>query len=271
MQRVDDIGTGAYGGGRYLARWTLINGRPCCPQAPLILADTAAVTAAAAIAVNQAVAAIAGRAETVEAAARTAAAPPPAETMQAPASNPHDPPMPVPNPDRLAWDAACQLLSEVGGDGALQHLLRTRQGELLRGQWGELLENPWELSLAPLPAFNPISQTADWTGAAWVVRDLTVRERASWPVQPPPVPAVVTRTQLRLVLAGMDAPGGSGAPTMLDFVDGLVAASGDRVLQERWAAERMERSSTYLIEMATTLLGLDSDGIDAIFRQAAVT
>lgn len=271
MQCSDDIGTGAYAGGRYLARWTLVGGHPRCILPPLALADSAAGAVADAIAINRAVAQMAARAEAVEAAAVLAAQEPPPETMMAPGPGIDDPPLVVPSPARAAWDAAVALLAGAASDGDLQHLLRTRADALLLDDWGQPAEAAWALTLPSLPALDPMTQTADWDGAAWVVRELTEEQVMSWPIQPPPVPAVVSRTQLRLVLAEMAAPMGSGAGTLLDVVDAAVAGSGDRVRQERWAAERMERQSPYLIAMATGLLGLDNDGIDAIFRQAAAT
>ncbi len=266
MPRSDDIGTGLYSGGRYLSVWSMLGGQPRCVDPALVLGSADPAAVAAAIAGNRAVAGIAARAEAVEAAARLAAQEPPPATMLI--AGPDGEAVAIDNPALAAWVAAGQLLADVGGDDDLQHMLRTRGGALLLDESG-VEEAGWSLYLPPVPPLLPLAQTADWDGAAWSVRDLSPAEAASWPLQPPPVPAVVSRTQLRLVLAELPAPPESGAGNVLDFVDGVVAASGDRVLQERWAAERMERDSPYLIGMATGLLQLDSDGIDAIFRQAA--
>lgn len=259
MQRSDDIGTGVYGGGRYLARWTLIDGRPCCPDAPLILDGALDATVAATIAVNRAVAAIAAHAEQVEAAAAMAAREPPPVTVLSADGDPDAPPMVVPNPARAEWDAAVALLADVAGDDDLQHLLRTRADALSCDDAGQRTEAAWSLSLPPVPDLAPLTQTADWDGAAWVVRALTAEERAIWPLQPPPVPATVSRVQLRLALA---------ARGLLATVDGAVQLTGDTELTERWGAAVMERASPYLAEMASAL-GLSQVDIDDIFRAAA--
>lgn len=272
MRRSDMIGTGAYASGRpFISVWTMVDGHPDCLVPALPLASTPVETLATTIAVNRAIASIAALAEQVEAAALLAAQEPPPATVLSAGPGPDYAPLSVPNPARAQWEAAVALLADAGADADLQHLLRTRRAELNQDPWGQPTEGPWSLSLPPVPPFEPFTQTATWDGVAWFIRHLTDDEGVSWPIQVPPVPAVVSRTQLRLVLAEMAPPEGSGAGTMLDVVDAAVAGSGDRVLQERWAAERMERHSPYLVGMATGLLGLDSGGIDAIFRQAAAT
>lgn len=258
MQCSDDIGTGIYGAGRYLARWTLVDGYPRCIDPPMLLWACAASAAADAIAVNRAVSAIAARADQVEAAARMTAGDPPPVTVLAPGPDVDAPPVAVPNPGRAAWDAAVALLEDAAGDSDLQHLLRTRAGALSADAGGQV-EAPWSLSLPPVPALDPLSQTADWDGAAWTVRPLTAAERAAWPLQPPPVPATVSRVQLRLALA---------ARGLLETVDGAVQLTGNTELTERWGAAVMERASPYLAEMAAAL-GLSAADIDDIFRQAA--
>ena len=255
--RSNDIGTGAYAGGRYLARWTLVGGHPRCILPPLSLPDSAAGAVADAIAVNRAVAAIAARAEVVESAAVRAAQEPPPETIMAAGLD--DPPVAVPNPASMAWDAAVALLADVASDADLQHLLRTRADALATDEWGQPAEAAWALTLPPVPALDPLSQTADWDGTGWAVRDLTAEEAAGWPLQPPPVPATVSRVQLRLALA---------ARGLLETVDGAVQMTGDTELTERWGAAVMERASPYLAEMAAAL-GLSAADIDDIFRQAA--
>ncbi|MFM2042129.1 MAG: hypothetical protein RLY86_705 [Pseudomonadota bacterium] len=86
---------------------------------------------------------------------------------------------------------------------------------------------------------------------------------------PEPVPPEVTRTQLRLSM--LEDPGETGGPaadTLLDWVDRYVAASGDRALQERWAASTMERHSPMLTAMAP-VFGLSAADVDRIFIRAA--
>ena len=266
MQRSVEIGTGVYGSGRYLSIWSMVAGYPRCVEPALVLGSAEPHAVAAAIAANRAVAFTAARAEMVEAAGRLASMAPPPVTMMT--AGPDGEPMEVGNDAYDAWVTAGQLLLDVAADHDLQHMLRTRADALILDGHG-VAEPAWRLTLPPVPSLDPLTQTAGWDGATWTVRDLSPSEAASWPLHPPPVPAVVSRTQLRLVLAELPAPRESGAADVLDYVDGVVAASGDRVLQERWAAERMERDSPYLIGMATGLLQLDSDGIDAIFRQAA--
>lgn len=244
MRRSSDIGTGAYASGRpYLSVWTLVAGQPDCVVAPVCLHDVAMPQAAAIIATNRAIGAICARAEAVEAADRLAAMAMPTDAALLP-----------------SWLAACDLLADVAGDTDLQHLLRTRAGELAPGDWAGPAEAPWHLSLPPVPDLDPVAQTADWDGAAWVVRALTGAELAFWPLRPPPVPATVTRTQLRLELS---------ARGKLVEVDTMVTASGDAEMVERWGAATMERASPLLIAMAGLLWGWGPADIDDVFRAAA--
>ncbi len=256
MQRSIDIGTGLYGGGLYLGRWTMADGYPRCIQAPLILADADPHAVARAIANNRAVAAICARAEAVEAAARLAAQDPPPAMVWA--ADPDGEAVAVDNPAFAAWVAAGQMLADAAGDDDLQHLLRTR-ADALALDAGGVAEAGWSLSLPPVPDLDPLAQTADWGGAAWTVRALTVAEAAVWPLRPPPVPATVTRVQLRLALA---------ARGLLDLVDSAVTLSGDTELSERWGAAAMERSSPHLAMMAAAM-GLSAADIDDIFRAAS--
>ncbi|MFV3077513.1 hypothetical protein [Niveispirillum fermenti] len=254
--RSEGIGLGVYGGGRYLSVWSIVGGYPRCPSPALVLGTAQAAQVAATIAVNRAVAAICARAEVVEAAARLAATDAPPETI---ITGPDGEPEEAANPAYAAWVAAGQLLDDAAGDDDLQHLLRTRAGIPPDGDGEGVVEQPWSLSLPPAPDMDPLAQTADWDGSAWAVRDLTPEEQAIWPLRPPPVPATVTRVQLRLALA---------ARNLLDIVDSAVTLTGDMELVERWGAASMERDSPHLASMAAGL-GLTAGDVDDIFRQAA--
>ncbi len=194
MQRSADIGTGLYGGGLYLARWTIVDGYPRCPLSPLIMANTDAVTAAAAIAVNRAVATIAARAEAVEAAGLLSVREPPPEGMVA--AGPNGAALEIANPDYAQWVAAGALVASAASDDDLQHLLRTRAGTLTED------EAPWALALPPVPDLNPLTQTADWDGAAWAIRVLTEEEVAIWPLRAPTPTPEVSREQFLAFMAG---------------------------------------------------------------------
>ncbi|AUN31932.1 hypothetical protein [Niveispirillum cyanobacteriorum] len=256
MPRSVDIGTGLYGAGRYLSVWSMVAGYPRCQAPALVLGSADPAALAAAIAVNRAVAGIAARAEAVEAAGRLAVQDPPPETVME--ANGDGEPVEVPNPAYVDWVAAGQLLSDTAADADLQHLLRTRADSLITDAGG-VVEPGWTLALPPVPDMDPLTQTADWDGAAWTVRDLTVEEAAIWPLRPPPVPATVSRVQLRLALA---------ARGLLDIVDSAVTLSGDMELVERWGAASMERTSPHLADMAADM-GLSESDIDDIFREAA--
>lgn len=255
--RSNDIGLGLYGGGRYLSVWSMVDGHPRCPSPALVLGAAPAAEVAATIAVNRAVAAICARAEAVEAAARLAAtdAPPGTIIIAGPDGEPEE----AANPAYAAWVAAGQVLDDAAGDDDLQRLLRTRAGIPPDGDGEGVAEQPWSLSLPPVPDLDTLAQTAEWDGAGWVVRGLTPEEAAIWPLRPPPVPATVTRTQLRLALA---------ARGLLETVDAAVTLTGDMELVERWGAAAMERDSPHLAAMAAGL-GLTAGDIDDIFRQAA--
>jgi hypothetical protein len=257
------IWPGLYASGRpYLSVWTLLAGYPRCVAPPLAIDGgdpaTLADTIAGAIAVNGVVADLAARAGAVEAAARLAAQDPPPSMIATPdlAGQMQE----TPNPAHAAWTAAVALVADAAGDDALQQLLRTRALALALDAWGQPAEPPYALDLPPVPALDALAETADWDGEGWIVRTLTGPERAAWPIRPPPVPARVSRTQLRLTLA---------AGGVLDMVDAAIAGSGDAELIERWAATDMERASPHLIALAGSLLGLDAAGIDDFFRAAA--
>lgn len=256
MPRSIDIGIGLYGDGRYLSVWSMVDGYPRCQVPALVLGTDDPAAVAAAIAVNRAVADIAGRAEAVEAAALLSVREPPPETVLS--AGPDGEAVEIDNPDWLAWVDACALVADAAGDDDLQHLLRTRAGTLTVDAGG-VVEPGWTLSLPPVPDLDPVAQTADWDGLAWTVRPLTDAERAIWPLRPPPVPATVTRVQLRLALS---------ARNLLSIVDDAVILSGDMELVERWGAASMERDSPHLADMAAGL-GLTSGDIDDIFRAAA--
>jgi hypothetical protein len=256
MPRSQDIGLGLYGAGRYLSVWSMVAGHPRCQAPALVLGGADPAALAAAIAVNRAVAAIAARAEAVEAAARLAVQDPPPETLMA--ADGDGQAVAVPNPAFAEWVAAGLLLADTAADADLQHLLRTRADALIMDAGG-VVEPGWTLTLPPVPDLDPLTQTADWDGAAWTVRDLTVEEAALWPLRPPPVPATVSRVQLRLALATRG---------LLDIVDSAVSLSGEMELVERWGAASMERTSPHLADMAAAL-GLTEGDIDDIFRAAS--
>jgi hypothetical protein len=257
MRHSGMIGTGAYVSGRpYLSVWTLVNGHPDCIVPPLMLGSADPAVVAAAIAVNRTVAAIAARAEAAEAATRLAMQDPPPETIIV--ADGDGGAVEVPNAAFADWVAAGLLLSHTAADADLQHLLRTRADALITDAGG-VVEPGWTLTLPPVPDMEPLTQTADWDGAAWTVRGLTVEEAALWPLRPPPVPATVTRVQLRLALATRG---------LLDIVDSAVSLSGDMEMVERWGAASMERDSPHLADMAAAL-GLTEGDIDDIFRAAA--
>ncbi|MBP7340456.1 hypothetical protein [Niveispirillum sp.] len=176
--RSEDIGTGVYGGGRYLSVWSMADGYPRCPSPALVLGTAPAAEVAATIAVNRAVAAIAARAEAVEAAARVAAHDPPPATL---AAGPDGEPVEGDNPAYAAWVAAGQVLADASSDDDLQHLLRTRAGALRLDAQG-VPEPGWTLSLPPVPPLDPHTQTAVWDGAHWHVRALTEAERERHPI-----------------------------------------------------------------------------------------
>lgn len=256
MPRSSDIGTGLYGAGRYLSVWSMLAGYPRCPAPALVLGTTPPGAVAATIAVNRAIAAICARAEQAEADAVMAAQAAPPETILTP--GPDGEPVEVPNPAHAAWVVATARLAADAMDTDFRHLLRTRAGAPLQDMSG-VAEPEWALSLPPVPALDPLTQTADWDGGAWVVRALSAAELAVWPLRPPPVPDTVTRVQLRLALA---------ARGLLETVDSAVTLSGDAELVERWGAAAMERTSPHLAMMAAAL-GLTATDIDDIFRRAA--
>lgn len=175
MQRSVDIGTGLYGAGLYLAQWTMVAGHPRCIHAPLILADADPHAVARVIALNGAVAAICARAEAVEVAATLAVQHPPPATVWA--ACPDGEPVEVDNPAHAAWVAAGQIVADAAGDDDLQLLLRTR-ADALALDAGGVAEAGWSLSLPPVPDLDPLTQTAQWDGAAWTVRVLTMEEGA---------------------------------------------------------------------------------------------
>lgn len=257
--RSEDIGLGVYGDGRYLSVWTMVDGYPRCPSPALVLGSALVAEVAATIAGNRAVAAVAARAEAVEAATLLAAQAPPPEMLDG--LDAAGEPVLLPNPAHDAWTAAVALVAAAVDDGALQYLLRTRAGALALAVdvEGQPAEAPYVLDLPPVPDLDPLAETADWDGAAWTVRALTPPEAATWPLQAPPVPATVTRTQLRLALA---------ARSLLETVDAAVTLTGDMELVERWGAASMERDSPHLAAMAAGL-GLSAADVDDIFRQAA--
>lgn len=98
------------------------------------------------------------------------------------------------------------------------------------------------------------------TGAVTTV-DLTPEEIAALPgPQPAPVPQVVSRFQAKTALANAG---------LLAQADTIVAASGNAVLQRAWnEANEFRRDSPGIAALAPAL-GLDSAGLDDLFRTAA--
>ena len=182
-----DIGTGAYPSGRgFIAVWSLAGGQPRCIDAPLPLAATPPVQLAAAIARNRAVAALCTDVEALEAAQRLAAMAEPPALLDVPDETGQQI-VQVTNPDHTAWAEAVALIAAASTDDALQHLLRTRADSLERDAFGQASEEPFEFAPPPVPAIeDPLSQTADWDGQAWHIRDLTAEELAAWPLRPAP-------------------------------------------------------------------------------------
>lgn len=251
MQLSIDIGLGIYGEGRWLSRWSIVSGYPRCVSNPLSVVSSSPELLAATIAVNRAVAEVISAAEMVEAAERATAHPAPPELTVSIGLEGEE--VTTENPAYKAWMAASAWLDVASGDDDLQHLLRTRRGEL------DDLEEGWELNLPALPSFDPYTKTADIIDGEWTVRNLTADELEVWPIRRPPVPSTVSRVQLRLALADRG---------LLETIDGAVAYSGDTVLVERWGAAIMERGSQYLATMATSL-GLSAADVDDIFREAS--
>jgi len=119
------------------------------------------------------------------------------------------------------------------------------------------------LPLSAVPGFDPANPPQENT---YVVND---NVQIGWVkingefVAPPPtvptVPAAVTRRQFKsaLHLAGL-----------LDTVDGIVAASGDRLLQINWQeALDFERANPFVAQMAVAL-GKTSEEVDQMFITA---
>ncbi len=256
MPRSIDIGTGLYGAGRYLSVWSMVDGYPRCPAPALVLGTTAPVDVAAQIAVNRAVAAICARAERAGADAVMVGQAAPPETILAP--GPDGEVVEAANPAHAAWIAATERLASAALDADFLHLLRTRADALAVDAAG-VTEPGWVLSLPPVPALDPVTQTADWEDGAWVVRYLTGEEAAIWPLRPPPVPDTVTRTQLRLALRERGK---------LEDADALVASCEDMEVVERWGAGEMERASPHL-NMLAPALGLTAGDVDDLFRLGA--
>ncbi len=182
-----DIGTGAYPSGRgFIAVWSLVNGHPRCIEAPLSVAAVAPEQLAAIIARNRALAALCARAEAVEAAQRRAAQTEPPELL-AVLDETGEQLVQMPNPDHQAWTAALSLLATIATDSDLQHLLRTRSDSLEEDEFGQAAEEPYQFLLPPVPTFDdPLTQTADWDGQTWQVRNMTAEELADWPLRPAP-------------------------------------------------------------------------------------
>ncbi|HYE48581.1 MAG TPA: hypothetical protein VEB20_03250 [Azospirillaceae bacterium] len=163
-----------YRDGRLVCRWSLVDGYPRCIAAPLDVTTATQAEIAGQIAVNRAVRAKAAEADAYEAAQRLAATDePPATILEYDADGVG---VPVPNPAWEAWSAAGALLQ--GASPELLHLVRTRADALERDGDGNPVEPPYSLDLPDLPAFDPVAETADWSGSAWEVRAATPGEAA---------------------------------------------------------------------------------------------
>lgn len=177
MQREGEIMIGTsdiYNGGRYLLRWTLVDGYPRCVETALYLADADEGEIAQALAANRAVRAAVTAVESYEAAQRLLAGDEPERWVDG--TNEQGLPILVSNP---AWEARLSAQTEAIGAGAeLIHMARTRADALDEG------EAPYDLTLPPLPTLDPRTETADWVGGVWVVRDLTGDELAVHPLRP---------------------------------------------------------------------------------------
>lgn len=84
-------------------------------------------------------------------------------------------------------------------------------------------------------------------------------EIAAYVQPPPPVPASVTRRQMKLALLQMG---------LLDAVENAVVAANDRALQISWAdALDFQRDHAFVLQMAA-LLGKSPAEVDALFLLA---
>lgn len=173
MIGIDDI----YNGGRYLHRWTLVAGSPRCVETALYLPDADEGEIAQALAVNRAIRAAGAAVESYERAQRLLAGDAPESWV--PGTNDQGDAIMTVNPAWTAYLAAQVIVAGAGSD--LIHMARTRADVLDEG------EAPYDLTLPPLPALDPRTETADWAGGAWVVRDLTGDELAVHPLRPAPM------------------------------------------------------------------------------------
>lgn len=98
------------------------------------------------------------------------------------------------------------------------------------------------------------------TGAVTTV-PLTPEEIAALPPPPPPfVPQEVSRFQAKEALRQAN---------LLTQADAIVLASGNPTLQNAWANANVFRRDSQNINALAPLLGLDSAGLDDLFRTAA--
>lgn len=214
MQRSIDIGTGLYGGGLYVARWTMVDGHPRCVQAPLILADTDEGEIGARMAINRAIAALVAPAEQFEAAAVLQAGVAPQQWVIQ--TDEDGLAALVENPAWLAWVAAGVTVAAAGP--TLLHLIRTRADALDEDEAG------FELTLPELPLFDARTETADLLDGAWVVRALTEGELAAHPLRPAPFMAKMAFGKLIITTLGSSLGGSvlsmfGGVLTLADNVD----------------------------------------------------
>lgn len=98
------------------------------------------------------------------------------------------------------------------------------------------------------------------TGTVQTV-ELTPQEIAALPgPQPAPVPQVVSRFQAKEALRRVG---------LLPQADAIVAASGNATLQNAWESANEFRRDSPGINALAPALGLDSAGLDDLFRTAA--
>lgn len=203
-----------YGGRyRFLRRWRLMSGGMLdCPLPPLPLVNTMAADLAADLALSRHVRSLGGRAQAVEQAAWLAAQDPPPQTVMT--ADADGQPVEVPNPDYAVWHDAGEMLAAAAAEADLQHLLRTRGETLAINPETGATEPPYSLSVPPVPPFNPIAQTADWHDGAWIVRDLTPAELATWPLRP-----AVAVTKMRFEALLLSVLGEARTHGILDMPD----------------------------------------------------
>lgn len=99
---------------------------------------------------------------------------------------------------------------------------------------------------------------SNWTKYRYVNSQFEIAPIVSVPT--PLIPTSVTRRQFKLALLGID---------LLDDVEAMISASGDRALQINWEeALEFERGNPFVAQM-TAALGKTEADVDALFILAA--